>query len=132
MRANSMSLASQINYIFEQLEDELLNATAGTVVIQIRNNEVGKFGVRHNPIESRNGKLASEDSGMSREQVKEFRQMAVDALKYKRNWTHGEISYDFSVRAKVWSASISYESNYNLANMFRYNPKQRDTYRELS
>lgn len=132
MRANSMSLASQIHYIFEQLEEELLGATAGTVVIQIRNNEVGKFGVRHNPIESRNGKLASEDSGMSREQVKEFRQMAVDALKYKRNWTHGEISYDFSVRSKVWSASISYESNYNLANMFRYNPKQRDTYRELS
>lgn len=96
---------------------------AGTVIIQIRNNVVGKYGVRHNPIESKNGRIGQSEQGMSHEQVQAFRQMAVDSIKLKRNWTHGEIMYDFSVRSGTWSASILFESNYNLANMFRYTPK---------
>ncbi|QHW30773.1 O-methyltransferase [Paenibacillus rhizovicinus] len=123
MELDAMTLARQVDFVFKQLEEELLHSLAGTVIIQIRNNVVGKYGVRHNPIESKNGRIGQSEQGMTREQVQAFRQMAVDSIKLKRNWTHGEILYDFSVRSGTWSASILFESNYNLANMFRYTPK---------
>ncbi|RXZ84275.1 O-methyltransferase [Paenibacillaceae bacterium] len=131
MNLEGASLARQVDYVFRQLEDELKDAIAGTVTIQVRNNAIGKFGMRHHPIESRNGLLHNERSGMTTDQVLAFRQMAVDALKYKRNWTHGEIIYDFAVRPtnNTWSASVQFESNYNTANwMFRYHGKNQ--YRE--
>ncbi|MBW7453409.1 O-methyltransferase [Paenibacillus sepulcri] len=126
MSLETMSLARQVDYVFRQLEEELISAVAGTVFIHIRNNAVGKYGVRHNPIESKNGEIGQTEQGMTASQVQSFRQMAIDSLKLKRNWTHGEILYDFSVRSSTgaWSASILFESNYNLANgMFRYQPK---------
>jgi hypothetical protein len=126
MSLETMSLARQVDFVFRQLEEELVHAVAGTVIIHIRNNTVGKYGVRHNPIESKNGEIGQPEQGMTASQVQAFRQMAIDSLKLKRNWTHGEILYDFSVRSSsgAWSASILFESNYNLANgMFRYQPK---------
>ncbi|CAM3979045.1 O-methyltransferase [Paenibacillus alkaliterrae] len=126
MEMDSVSLARQVDFVFRQLEGELTNATAGTVLIHVRNNAVGKFGMRHHPIESRNGKFETGGQGLTETQVQAFRQMAIDALKYRRDWTHGEILYDFSVRssANSWSASILYESNYNMANWnSRYYPK---------
>jgi len=126
MNLEAMPLVRQIDFVFKQLEEELLNAVAGTVIIHIRNNVVGKYGIRHNPIESRNGQIGQALMGMTAEQVQSFRQMAIDSMKLKRSWTHGEILYDFSVRSGsgAWSASIQFESNYNLSNgMFRYQPK---------
>lgn len=134
MELNSVSLARQVDFVFRQLEEELTNATAGTVLICIRNNVVGKFGMKHHPIESKNGQLEEEGKGLTSTQVKDFRQLALDALKYRRNWTHGEICYDFAVRpgSNSWSASILYESNYNTANWNSlYKPRNqglRDTY----
>jgi len=128
-------LARQIDYVFRQLEDELTNAIAGTVSIHIRNNAIGKYGIRHNPIEYRNGTSEQGENGLTTAQVLAFRQMAIDALKYKRSWTHGEILYDFSVRpqAKSWTASVQYESNYNTANgMFRYQSPKSKPYREMN
>jgi hypothetical protein len=118
METEARSLARQVDFVFRKLEDELTNATAGTVLIHIRNNAVGKFGLRHHPIECRNGQLEHKSEGLSPAQVQAFRQMAIDALKFRRDWTHGEIMYDFAVRssAKSWSASVLYESNYNMAN----------------
>lgn len=118
MEMDSASLARQVDFVFRQLEGELTNATAGTVLIHVRNNAIGKFGLRHHPIESKNGKFQSEDQGLTSKQVQAFRQMAIEALKYRRDWTHGEIMYDFAVRsnANTWSASILFESNYNMAN----------------
>jgi len=127
MSLDGIPLARQVDYVFRQLEDELTDAVAGTVTIQIRNNAVGKFGVRHNPIEIKNGAICEAGRGMSVQQVVAFRRMAVETLRLRRNWTHGEISYDFAVRSGTdnWSASVLYESNYNSANwMFRYQPKQ--------
>lgn len=126
MNLDAMPLSRQVDFVFNQLEEELLHSLAGTVLIQIRNNIVGKYGVRHNPIESRNGEIGEAEQGLTREQVQAFRRMAVDSIRLKRNWTHGEITYDFSVRSgtSAWSASISFESNYNMAaGMFRYTPK---------
>ncbi|MCM3748249.1 O-methyltransferase [Paenibacillus pasadenensis] len=126
MTSSSYSpLARQVDFVFRQLEPELTHAPAGTVLIHIRNNTVGKYGIRHNPIELKSS--SPSPKGLSADQVKEFRQMAVDALKHKSNWTHGEILYDFSVRqgsASSWSASMACESNYNMASShFRYEPK---------
>jgi len=133
MNLEALSLVRQVDYVFRQLEDELISAVAGTVIIHIRNNAVGKYGIRHNPIESKNGEIGQAEQGMTASQVESFRQMAIDSLKLKRNWTHGEILYDFSVRSSTgaWSASILFESNYNLANgMFRYQPKYSQKLRD--
>lgn len=122
-----VSLARQVDFVFRQLEGELTNAAAGTVQICIRNNAVGKFGVKHHPIESKDGKIESSDKGLTEEQVKAFRQLAVDALKYRKDWTHGEILYDFSVKpsSNTWVASVLYESNYNMAAWnTRYTPQR--------
>lgn len=134
MRLEDMPLARQIDYVFRQLEEELTGAIAGTVTVQIRNNMVGKYGVRHHPIESRNGEIGESARGLTAQQVSEFRRMAVDSLRLKRNWTHGEILYDFAVRpGKDWSASVQYESNYNTANwMFRYQPKHPGASNQLA
>ncbi|MFD0960408.1 O-methyltransferase [Paenibacillus chungangensis] len=117
MKENSTSLARQVDFVFRQLEGELRNTAAGTILIHIRNNAVGKFGLRHHPISSKDGKLEPTICGLTTQQVQDFRQMAIDALKYRKEWTHGEILYDFSVRANTnsWSASVLYESNYNMA-----------------
>lgn len=128
MEIKSVSLARQVDFVFSQLEQELTNATAGTILIHIRNNSVGKFGLRHHPIETRDGKIKESGKGLSSAQVQAFRQMAIDALKLRKNWTHGEILYDFSVRPHInsWSASILYESNYNMATWNnRYIPQTR-------
>ena len=123
----SAPLARQIDYVFRQLETELTHASAGTVLIHIRNNTVGKYGIRHNPIELKKHSTTLPLKGLTSAQVHEFRAMAVEALKYKKNWTHGEIMYDFSVRqgsASSWSASMLCESNYNLASSpYRFEPK---------
>lgn len=129
MQSNSASpLARQVDFVFRQLESELTHASSGTVLIHIRNNTVGKYGIRHNPIELKPPASPQSPAGLTAEQVKEFRQMAVDALKSKWSWTHGELLYDFSVRrqgaASSWSASMLCESNYNMASShFRYDPR---------
>lgn len=128
LEVNSVSLARQVDFVFRQLESELTNAAAGTVLIHIRNSSVGKFGLRHHPIETKDGKIEGNEKGLTREQVQAFRQMAIDGLKYRKDWTHGEILYDFSVRpsSNSWSASILYESNYNMAAWNnRYVPQTR-------
>lgn len=117
IKVREISLAKQIDFVFNQLEHELVGAFAGTVLLQVRNNNVGKFGIKHHPIHLQNNEVVSEKSGLTVEQVKSFRKLAIEALKLKRNWTHGEILYDFTVKSnqKGWSASVLYESNYNMS-----------------
>lgn len=80
MGLEEMPLARQVDFVFRELEEELTHAMSGTVTIQIRNNTIGKFGIRHHPIECRNGELKSEQNpGLTTPQVRAFRQMAVDA-----------------------------------------------------
>lgn len=133
MEIDATPLARQIDFVFRHLEKELMNAAAGTVMIHIRNNAIGKFGLKNNPIEFKNGKMEQvEQQGLSPAQVQAFRQLAIDALKFRRDWTHGEIMYDFSVRPSTasWSASISYESNYNMSNWSYRSPSKQQSYRE--
>ena len=125
MRLEDMPLARQIDQVFRHLEPELTDAVAGTVTIQIRNNMVGKYGVRHHPIEAVNGRFAQRERGMTAQQVSEFRRMAVESLRLKRNWTHGEILFDFAVRRnQEWTASVQYESNYNTSTWVYRHPQR--------
>lgn len=125
MSSNQISLARQIDLALEKLGKELKGMTAGTIVLQIREDSVGRFGIRHLPVDCDN--RAPVAAGMTAEQVLELRQLAIEALRHKNGWTHGEISYDFVLKQGRVSVSVQFESNYNMANlMFRYSPKSRE------
>ncbi len=136
LRAEQISLVRQIDMVFKELEEELAGLTSGTVFLQIRNNTVGKFGIRHNPIAGRNGQLCEETHGLNAEQIRSFRRMAIQSLQFKRYWTHGEISYEFALRQGAVVVDAVMESNYNMANLLiqRYPHKDNgtNTYGNLS
>ena len=115
-----MTLGRQIDMVFRKIKEELSNVNSGTVFVHIRNNEIGKFGIKHLPFESSEGVLpAASNAGLTELQYQSFRQMAIDSLKRKKSWTHGEILFDFTVRKNVISISVSFESNYNMATYAR-------------
>ena len=119
------SLARQVNLALEKLEPELKGLAAGTIVLQIRDDQVGRFGIRHLPLDC--GSQPTNTKGLTETQAKQLRVMAVEALRHKRTWTHGEISYDFALRQDQIEVSVQFESNYNMANiLFKTPPKRRD------
>ena len=121
MKMEQLSLARQLDLVFKELDQELSGLDSGVVFVQIRNNVIGKFGIRHNPITGRDGRMNIEGTGLSDAQRTSFRVMALETLKYKRQWTHGEISDDFTVRQGMILVDATMESNYNMANlMIRY------------
>ncbi|MFD3260302.1 O-methyltransferase [Paenibacillus lentus] len=135
LKTDQLSLARQVDMVFKELEAELSGMSSGTVFIQIRNNAIGKFGIRHNPIAGRNGQLSEEDRGLTNQQLKSFKAMAIEALKFKRYWTHGEISYEFALRQDTVIVDAILESNYNMANLMiqRYSRKDSaSTYHDIS
>ncbi len=120
MKLEQVPLARQIDMVFRQLNDELASLQSGIIFIHIRNNMVGKFGIRHDPIQSNGGSLARGVRGLGEAQREAFRQMAIDSLKYKRGWTHGEIEFEFALRNSTLVASVQFESNYNMANLLSH------------
>jgi len=115
---NQYSLARQVDMAFWQMKDELCQLISGTVFVQIRNNSIGKFGIKHLPLESKGGYLFVQDErGLSDAQFVSFKGMAIDSLRFKRNWTHGEILFDFAVRNDILNVSAQFESNYNMSNL---------------
>lgn len=112
-----LSLQRQIEVVFKQIKEELAHLSSGVVFIQIRNNVVGKFGVRHFPVESKEGRLEQIKEGLSDPHWKTFKQTAIESLRLKKNWTHGEISFEFAMRKNLLSTSVQFESNYNMANL---------------
>lgn len=126
MVLKDVSLIRQVDVALEQLEGELRGMSAGTIVLQIRENSVGKFGIRHLPMDCGEHTVSSKD-GMTREQVSQLRRMAIEALKQKSGWTFGEIAYDFMLRQGKLFVTVLFESNYNMANhLIRFSPKRRD------
>lgn len=114
---NPVSLARQVDLAFWEVKDELCQIRSGTITVQVRDNAIGKFGVRHLPMESRDGQLKHDEQGLTEAQFISLKSMAIDSLKYKKNWTHGEIVFDFTIRNNVLYASVQFESNYNMANL---------------
>ena len=129
MKIDELSLARQLDLVFKELDNELSGLDSGVVFVQIRNNVIGKFGIRHNPIAGRDGQMDVEEGGLNKTQRTSFRAMALETLKFKRNWTHGEISYDFTVRQGMILVDATMESNYNMASlMIRY--PRTNTYKD--
>jgi hypothetical protein len=127
VRAEEMSLSKQVEVVFKEIEEELSHLSSGIVFLQIRNNVVGKFGIKHFPLESKDGSIANSGEGLTPEHVRSFRAIAVDSLSYKKRWTHGEIYFEFAVKKGHLIASIQFESNYNMANLFmRKDPVRRE------
>ena len=121
LSSNQLSLVRQMDLVFKELQDELSGLSSGTLFVQIRNNIIGKFGIRHNPLAGRSGGFMPEKEGLNSVQQSSLRVMALESLKYKRNWTHGEISYEFAIRQGMVVVDATLESNYNMANlMIRY------------
>lgn len=124
MTSSQIPLARQIDVALEKLGGELKGMTAGTIVLQIRDDSVGRFGIRHLPVDC--GDQSHSSAGLTAEQVLTLRRLAIGALKHKSSWTHGEISYDFVLKQDRVFVSVQFESNYNMANMmFRFSPKNR-------
>ncbi|MFD1137846.1 O-methyltransferase [Paenibacillus urinalis] len=123
---DQLSLPRQLDIVFKELDEELKGMDSGIVFVQIRNNVIGKFGIKHYPVQLRSEIHAT--TGLTEMQRVSFRQMALETLKLKRHWTHGEITYDFGVRQGMIVVDATLESNYNLASlMIRY---PRNTYQE--
>jgi len=130
MLEEQLSLARQVTLALEKLSPELIGMSAGTIVFQVRNDEIGKFGIRHLPMDC--GEAKPDPEGMTSRQVDQLRQMAVQALRHKKGWTHGEIAYDFVLRNGKVHLSVQFESNYNMANLLIRRAAQRQARRGAS
>lgn len=125
---DQLSLPRQLDIVFRALDGELTGLDSGIVFVQIRNNVIGKFGIRHYPVPMKKV-MESSPKGLTESQRSSFRLMALESLKLKNHWTHGEITYDFAVRNDMIVVDSTLESNYNLASlMIRY---PRTTYTDV-
>ncbi|WP_314591199.1 O-methyltransferase [Paenibacillus terrigena] len=129
MNLEQISLARQTDMAFKELGEELGTLTSGTLFLQIRNNTIGKFGIRHNPIECIESTGYGPAKGLNASQQRAFRNMAIESLNFKKGWTHGEICFDFRIRQQMLIASAQFESHYNMANvMIRMNQRNTNVY----
>lgn len=118
MIVSQVPLARQLDIVFKQLRNELSQQSSGTVFIQIRNNLIGKFGVRHLPLEARDGRVEQQSKkGLSVAQQSSFLRMVIESLDYKTPWTHGEMYLDFALKQSTLCTSVQFESNYNMAQL---------------
>jgi len=67
-------------------------------------------------LESKGGFFQASGVGLSETHLRSFRQMAIESLKHKTSWTHGEICFEFALKQGTLCASVQFESNYNMAN----------------
>lgn len=121
-RYTDLNLTRQLSLVFDQLEPELIGLTGGTLIVCIRNDLIGKFGVKHDAMESKDEKIVPLRNGLQKRHVISFRLMAIEALKRKKAWTHGEIMFDFTLKQDTLLVSTWFESNYNLANLVEHSP----------
>ena len=130
MTFEQLPLAKQVEVVFHEISDELAHLSSGIVFMQIRNNVIGKFGARHFPLESKGGVFQAKGEGLTEVHLRSFRQIAIESLRHKINWTHGEISFEFVVKQGTLCASVQFESSYNMAN-FMMKPDSRRDKREM-
>lgn len=114
MYIEQIPLSRQLDMVFRTLKHELALLASGTIIVQIRNNLVGKFGVKYDPFAGRDDK--ADGRGLSERQQAELREIGIRSLQRKR-WTHGEIRLDFALFDNGLEASVMMESNYNMSNI---------------
>jgi cell division protein FtsI/penicillin-binding protein 2 len=121
-----LPLAKQVEIVFREIQNELQQLSSGIIFMQIRNNVIGKFGARHNPLESKGGFFQTTGTGLTEAHLRSFRQMAIESLRHKTSWTHGEISFEFALKQGTLCASVQFESNYNMANFLMKRDSRKD------
>lgn len=117
MNIKQVPLIRQLDMVFRELNDELAHLSSGIIFVHIRNNAIGKFGIRHDPIQVKGNGFQTDGKGLSEMHRVAFRQLALESLKYKTNWTHGEIQFEFALQNNSLIASVQFESNYNMSNL---------------
>ncbi|MEX2415334.1 MAG: O-methyltransferase [Paenibacillaceae bacterium] len=108
-----LSLTRQLEMVFRELREELASLASGTIFMQIRNNLIGKFGVKHDPIKSEGDSLKNDGPGLSEQHLQALHRIGMLSLQ-KKKWTHGEIQLEFTVKGNSLDTSIFSESNYNM------------------
>lgn len=126
MTLEQLPLSKQVEIVFREIKDELYQLSSGIIFMQIRNNVIGKFGARHNPLESKGGFFQASGTGLTETHLRAFRQMAIESLRHKTNWTHGEICFEFALKQGTLCASVQFESNYNMANFLLKRDSRKD------
>lgn len=125
MNMVNMTLVRQMDVVIRTLYEELRYLASGMVFVQIRNDVVGKFGIKHDPIDMGRNGLPRSEIRMNEDHLKAFRQLVLGALEHKKNWTHGEIYFEFAMKKDALCASVQFESNYNMASLLgKHNPPQ--------
>jgi hypothetical protein len=112
-------LSKQLELVFRALKDELASLASGTIILQIRNNLIGKFGVKHDPITSDDDEslpVVSAYQGLQEHHQAALRQAGLRSLERKK-WTHGEVMLGFVLKNGSLLANIQVESNYNMNNL---------------
>ncbi len=117
MIIEQLSLARQIDIVFKELVEELSYLSSGIIFVQIRNNTVGKFGIKHDPIQGQDVLMKDYKPGLTSNHKQAFRKIYIESLQFKKCWTHGEILFDFAIRSNKLITSVQFESNYNMANL---------------
>lgn len=119
MSHSQLSLSRQLDLVFREVRHELKTLTGGTLFIQIRNNGIGKFGIRHLPFDriTDESEAPAQETGLSDIHQRAFRRLAEEALAHKNGWTHGEIQFDFAIRRGALEMSVTFESNYNMSQL---------------
>lgn len=115
MKDVEISLLHQVHRVFEELDEELAVAGSGVVFIQLRNDAVGKFGVKHDPIAGNDIRTVQHRIGLPEKERVELRKRALNALSFKKGWTHGEMQFEFALVNGLLRTSILFESNYNMS-----------------
>jgi len=113
MYLEQIPLSKQLELVFRTLRHELAQLVSGTIIVQIRNNLVGKFGVRYDPLDR--GEHGG-PTGLSDRHQEQLREIGIRSLQRKR-WTHGEIQLKFRLFDHGLQASVLMESNYNMSNI---------------
>lgn len=120
---NQLTLEQQLEMAFNALQQELSELASGTIIVQIRDNLVGKFGIRTIPLELTKDQVEMTKQGLTQYQQRSLQLQAIEALKHKKNWTHGEIRINFLLQNSDLHASVQIESSYNAPNQIIIKPK---------
>ncbi|ANE48782.1 hypothetical protein SY83_07315 [Paenibacillus swuensis] len=118
---NRLQLERQLELVFNKLQQEMSQLVSGTIFLQIRNNEICKFGIRNLHSEETDNQVEVKMQGLTEIQQRSLLKDAIESLKYKTNWSNGEIHFNFALQYNELRTSVQFESNYNISKEFIVN-----------
>ncbi|WP_150270139.1 CopG family antitoxin [Paenibacillus tepidiphilus] len=119
-----MYLERQLELVFGELQEELSELVSGTIFVQIRNNSIGKFGIRTLPSKVKDDSGEVKAQGLTKLQQHSLLTHSIEALQNLTNWTNGEILLNFALQHNELRASVQLESNYNISQQFKLRSNQ--------